>query len=197
MAEAPDQPGSGTSFVRDIVSDPNNVPEVILVYGYLGASSEADHERLYLSTDLANYVEIPSSAILHRLAAPQEQDPHGGVTLWVRKDAKLIYKMALAVQALAHYFTGQIQARAALASAPQPTPPAAAPDLGAGPPGPIALGNSPFIRSCIWCVRSVHFDCTLAAVDARQGAVAAIGNSQFIRSCVDTNCIRTHLICTM
>ena len=196
MAEAPGQPGSGTSFVGDIVSDPNNVPEIILVYGYLGASSEADHERLYLGIDLANYVEIPSNAILHRLSAPQEQDPHGGVTLWIKKDAKLIYKMALAAQALAHYFTGQIQAGAS-ASAPQPTPPAVAPGLGAGPQGPIALGNSPFIRSCVWCVRSVHFDCTLAAADARQGAGVAIGNSQFIRSCVDTNCIRTHLICTM
>ena len=119
MAQKPNQPGdeSGAQFVRQIVTDPNNVPDVTLIYGYLGASSEEDHERLYLSTDLANYVEIPKSAILHRAAASKEQDPHGGTTLWVKKDAALINKMAPAVQALAHYFAGAIQAGAGPAEA--------------------------------------------------------------------------------
>src|SRR4029453_9969983 len=100
-------------FVRDIVSDPKNVPDVMLLYGYLGASSEEGHERLYLTPDLAHYVEVPKSAILHRMPAPKEQDPHGGVTLWVNKGAALIYKMSPAGQALAHYFAGGIQAAAA------------------------------------------------------------------------------------
>src|SRR5262249_32734857 len=121
------QPGANAaSFVRDIVSDPNNVPDVMLLYGYLGASSEEDHERLYLSRDLTNYVEVPKAAILHQMAAPKEQDPHGAVTLWVRKEAALIYKRAPAAQALAHYFAGAIQAQAgggAAVGAPAPIPP--------------------------------------------------------------------------
>src|SRR5262249_29672471 len=100
-------------FVRDIVSDPKNVPDVMLLYGYLGASSEEGHERLYLSPDLTNYVEVPRDAVLHQMEAPKEQDPHGGVTLWVKKDAALIYKMAPAAQALANFFAGAIQAGAA------------------------------------------------------------------------------------
>jgi hypothetical protein len=114
MAQEPKHPAAArASFVRDIVSDPKNVPDVMLLYGYLGASSEENHERLYLSPDLTNYVEIPEAAIVHQMAAAKEQDPHGGVTLWVKKGAALVYRMAPAAEALAHYFAGAIQAGAA------------------------------------------------------------------------------------
>ena len=108
MAQAPKQAADRAAFVREIVSDPKAVPDVMLLYGYLGASSEEGHERLYLSPDLTNYVEVPTSAVLHQMPAPKEQDPHGGVTLWVKKDAALVYKMAPAAEALAHYFAGAI-----------------------------------------------------------------------------------------
>ena len=125
MARAPrDAAADRAAFVREIVSDPKAVPDVMLLYGYLGASSEEDHERLYLSPDLTNYVEIPTSAILHQVVAPKEQDPNGGATLWVKKDAALVYKMAPAADAVAHFFAGAIQAGAqAAAAAPIPTPP--------------------------------------------------------------------------
>ena len=111
MAQAPQQPrGNVATFVQQIVSDPKNVPDLMLLNGYLGASSEEGCERLYLSPDLSSYVEIPGTAILHRAALPTEQDSNGGVTLWVRKDAALQYKMAPAAQALANYFAGAIQA---------------------------------------------------------------------------------------
>lgn len=84
----------------------------MLLTGYLGASSEEDHERLYLGPDLSNYVEIPKAAILYQAPLPKEQDSHGGVTVWVKKDAALQYKMAPAAQALANYFAGAIQAGA-------------------------------------------------------------------------------------
>ena len=112
MAQAPQSPGGNDNFIRRIVTDPKNVPDVMLLTGYLGASSEEAHERLYLSADLTNYVEIPNTAILHQAPLPKEQDAHGGVTLWVRKDAALQYKMAPAAQALANYFAGAIQAGA-------------------------------------------------------------------------------------
>ena len=59
MAQAPRSPGGNDNFIRHIVTDPKNVPDVMLLTGYLGASSEEAHERLYLSPDLTNYVEIP------------------------------------------------------------------------------------------------------------------------------------------
>jgi hypothetical protein len=67
MPQAPRQTGEGAAdFIRHIVTDPKNVPDVTLLSGYLGASSEEAHERRYLSPDLTNYVEIPQAAILHR-----------------------------------------------------------------------------------------------------------------------------------
>jgi hypothetical protein len=107
MAQQPSEE-RGAEFVRRIVTDPKNVPDVMRLYGYPGASSEEGHERLYLSTDLATFVEIPRDAILHRTAVPADQDPNGAVTLWVRRDAALVYKAAPAAQALAQYFTGAI-----------------------------------------------------------------------------------------
>jgi hypothetical protein len=112
MAQAPQSPGGNDNFIRHIVTDPKNVPDVMLLTGYLGASSEEDHERLYRSLDLSNYVEIPKAAILHQVPLPKEQDAHGGVTVWVKNDAALQYKMAPAAQALANYFAGAIQAGA-------------------------------------------------------------------------------------
>jgi hypothetical protein len=48
MAQAPNQPaGGGADFVRQIVTDPKNVPDVMRLYGYPGGSSEEGHERLY------------------------------------------------------------------------------------------------------------------------------------------------------
>jgi hypothetical protein len=125
MAQAPRQTGGegAADFIRHVVTDPKNVPDVTLLRGYLGASSEDDHERLYLSPDLANYVEIPKAAILHQAPLPTEQDAHGGVTLWVKKDAALQYKMAPAAQALANYFAGAIQAGAQGAAPVAPQPP--------------------------------------------------------------------------
>ncbi len=113
MAQAPRSPDGNDNFIRHIVTDPKNVPDVMLLTGYLGASSEEAHERLYLSADLTNYVEIPNTAILHQAPLPKEQDAHGGVTLWVKKDAALQYKMAPAAQALANYFAGAISSRGA------------------------------------------------------------------------------------
>jgi hypothetical protein len=85
MAPAPDQPNAdGASFVREIVSDPKNVPDVILLYGYLGASSEEGHNRLYLSPDLANYVEIPKEAVLQKIAGIQPGWPEGARKLPLR-----------------------------------------------------------------------------------------------------------------
>jgi hypothetical protein len=132
-----------SDFVSSIVSDPRNVPDVMRLYGYPGASSEEDHERLYLNLDLTNYVEVPTKAILYRMT---DQDPQGAVCWWTKKDAALIYKMTPAAQALAHYFAGAIQAGMAGAAAP--------PVAGAAPPT-VFCQTPPVTFLCqrptVWC----------------------------------------------
>lgn len=139
--------GGGADFVKNIVKDPANVPDVTRLYGYAGASSEPGHERLYLNPDLSSYVEIPSDAILHRAAVPTSQDPRGAEELWVRQDADLKQKAAPAANALAHYFAGTLAGGAVaqpqaitLPVQCQPTIIAAChPTLGGCPPPPTNL----------------------------------------------------------
>jgi hypothetical protein len=121
--EGEERPGErGAEFVQQIVTDPRNVPDVMRLYGYSGASSEEHHERLYLNPDLSQYVEVPANAVLHRMVVPAEQDLYGAVVLWVRRDAALIYKSAPAAQALASYFAGAIAGAAAAGAGPGPQP---------------------------------------------------------------------------
>ena len=196
MARKPDRPDQtdeeGASFADRLVADPKNVPDLMLLYGYPGASSEDGHERLYLSPDLANYIEIPASAILHRLAAPKEQDPNGGTTLWVRKDAALIYKMAPAAQALAHFFAGAIQAQG-------PAPAMGAPALTLG--GPVCGVTLPHICQIATarCTRNTcGVACTAAGPCLTQ--VADCQTQAATCACTDfgcqtdvTPCINTHV----
>ena len=45
MAQAPQNPGGNGNFIRHIVSDPKNVPDVTLLTGYLGGAV-ATHARI-------------------------------------------------------------------------------------------------------------------------------------------------------
>ena len=48
------------AFVAQVVTDPNNRRIRLLLFGYLGASSEADHVRLYIDPQLSDWIDIPS-----------------------------------------------------------------------------------------------------------------------------------------
>ena len=50
-------------FVSKVVSDPKQPPNSLLLIGYLGASSEDNHIRLYFDAQLSDYIEIPQSAM--------------------------------------------------------------------------------------------------------------------------------------
>ena len=45
---------------------PTNPPNTVMLSGYVGASSEDGHTRLYFDMELSSYVDIPNDAILHR-----------------------------------------------------------------------------------------------------------------------------------
>jgi hypothetical protein len=82
-------PAGPADFIAKIVKDPKNPPETLLLTGYLGASSEDGHTRLYFDAGLANYVEIPSDAILN--TEPSGDDGLGASYVWIKRDAVLIY----------------------------------------------------------------------------------------------------------
>src|SRR5258708_11459290 len=77
-------------FVGALVKDPKDVTQVKVYIGWLGASAEENHTRLYLSVDLSSYLEIPTDAILHQENIPAGESALGGVYVWVKSDAEVI-----------------------------------------------------------------------------------------------------------
>lgn len=78
-------------FVAKLVKNPAEPPKTVLLNGYVGASSELGHTRLYLDLELNSYVEIPDDAILHM--EPRELSAeHGHVVIfmvWIKRDARI------------------------------------------------------------------------------------------------------------
>jgi hypothetical protein len=86
-SKKPNRPGD---FISKVVTDPANPPELMRLSGYRGASSEAGHTRLYANPELSVYWDIPEADVLHEQAVPPDTDPLGSVTLWVKRDSKIV-----------------------------------------------------------------------------------------------------------
>lgn len=95
-------------FVQRIVRDPKDPPQVTLLSGYLGSSSEKEHVRLYLDEELSRYVEIPENAIRYTQALPPEQSPLGGSLVWIDSGAEVLHGAAGSERRKATFLEGQI-----------------------------------------------------------------------------------------
>ncbi len=80
----------GANHVAQIVSDPANPPDTVLIAGYPGASPFEGYERLYFTPDLSNWVDIPKDDVLHQ--APVPGDSFGAVYVWIRKGSALLFR---------------------------------------------------------------------------------------------------------
>ena len=80
------------NFIAKIVKDPKQLPDALLLTGYLGASSENKHTRLYFNAQLSSYVEIPDDGILNTQDYPG--DALGSSFVWIKQDAVLIHGKA-------------------------------------------------------------------------------------------------------
>jgi len=109
-------------FVSKIVTDPKNPPNTILLRGFIGASSEEDYVRLYLDSELSDYMEIPEAAILYSQDVPKEKSPLGGSYLWIQRDASMIHGPVVAERPKASFLEGRIMTTQACATA-GPIPP--------------------------------------------------------------------------
>lgn len=96
------------NFVAKIVTDPKQVPDALLLKGFLGASSEEKHTRLYFDAQLSTYVEIPDDGILHTQDVSTEASPLGGTYVWINKDAVLVHGKASAERTRAKFLEGPI-----------------------------------------------------------------------------------------
>ena len=75
------------AFVKRIVGNAAAPPPLLLLRGYIGPSAQDERTRLYLSPDLAFWLDVPTDAIVHSQEIPPERDMFGATMLWVRQDA--------------------------------------------------------------------------------------------------------------
>jgi hypothetical protein len=138
MAEANKGPKQD-ELVAKLVKDAQAPPDVLLLSGFVGTSSEEGHTRLYFDPQLSDYVEIPNDAILHAQEVAKDQSPLGGTLLWIKKDAVLVHGKVGPNRPKAKFLEGRIQqeflkGRAAAAAQPQPIGGNPLTQLGAGCP---------------------------------------------------------------
>lgn len=106
-------------FVSKVVTDPKNPPNTLLLKGFIGASSEEGHIRLYLDDELSDYLEIPESAVLYSREIAKEKSPVGGSYIWIQRDATLIHGPVATERPKASFLEGRIMtAQASGASGP-------------------------------------------------------------------------------
>jgi hypothetical protein len=104
MSNSTDVDSSGNNHlqqdevVQALVSDPSNPPETKMLIGLVGESSQEGFSRLYLSTNLSDYVEISEDDVLWSKSLQTPENPLGGTAIWVRADANLTVTRRVAAE---------------------------------------------------------------------------------------------------
>lgn len=105
-------------FVSKLVTDPKNPPNTLLLKGFIGASSEEGYIRLYLDSELSDYVEIPEAAVLYSQEIAKDKSPIGGSYVWIQRDASLIHGPVVADRPKASFLEGRIMTTQACVAGP-------------------------------------------------------------------------------
>jgi len=85
-------------FVFQIVKDPLNPPETMLVMGYIGRAAAEGSIRLYLDPLLSAFVDVPEASILYSEPLPRAQAPFGGHYIWVLREPEFMRDLQEAYQ---------------------------------------------------------------------------------------------------
>jgi hypothetical protein len=101
------------NFTSKVVADPAKPQDTLLINGFLGASSEAGHTRIYTDPTLDNFVDVSNADIVHTEPVAKEQSPLGGHYIWVKKNAEIVSGMTGAEKTKAKFLEGPIAAQAA------------------------------------------------------------------------------------
>ena len=94
-------------FVQAVAGDGTSAPDVRVLTGWLGASGEEGHVRLYLDATLSAYVDIPRDAVLYSEEIPNSH-PAGQRSVWVKNDAEL-KEGGSAIARAAKFLFGQVR----------------------------------------------------------------------------------------
>ena len=105
MSESEDRPElSQDALVEALVPDPDHLPDVIMLQGFLGRGGAEGTWRLYFTQDLDDYVDIPADKIVHSRRLPEDR----GTMVWVPKGLVLEHKRIASEDVQAEFLAGPI-----------------------------------------------------------------------------------------
>lgn len=79
-------------FVSKIVTDPANPVGHTVLRGFIGASTDKDHVRVYADESLNSFIDIPQRAIVY--TKELSNSPLGGSTIWVKAGTEYVFGQA-------------------------------------------------------------------------------------------------------
>ena len=142
-------PAGAADFIAKIVKDPKDPPQTLMLTGFIGASSEEGHTRLYFDAHLSSYVEIPNDAILH--VEPAGTEGLGASHVWIKRDAMLVYGPAGSQRPKGTFLEGPIMQQHLGA--------AAAAAVGTNPRSDFVACNTPICPPSPHCPQSDFVAC--------------------------------------
>jgi hypothetical protein len=113
----PEQPAGSQRHLREdalvehLVPDPSQHQPAIQLTGFLGRSTEEGAWRLYLTSQLDEYVEFSEQDVLYTQSLSQERSPLGGTMIWFKPQTPLRHTRVLSRQVQADFLSGGITAR--------------------------------------------------------------------------------------
>jgi hypothetical protein len=126
-----------SKFIAEVIPNPSDPEDTVLLFGYIGASNKEDHSRVWTDLRLQNHIDVPDDDIIH--AEPvRRDDPLAGIYVWVKADAKVVHRKS---QVKVSFLEGNLQRRYGQSIGGDdtccPPPPSPGPDCpGGGSPYP-------------------------------------------------------------
>jgi hypothetical protein len=95
-------------FTENLVKDPDNPPNLIVLSGFVGRSTRKGYVRLYLTPELNDYIEIPEEKIHHQEQVQKVQNSLGGSQLWIERETTIVRKKVESRTMQADFLQGEI-----------------------------------------------------------------------------------------
>ncbi|MEU8007097.1 hypothetical protein AB0B66_38550 [Catellatospora sp. NPDC049111] len=99
-------------IAAELVSDPTNPPDVVVMRGFLGKSDRAGFSRLYADLNFSEFVEVADDDVVASRSLAGNQNPLGGTVLWVRRTATLLRATVCTAREHSAFLQGEITAKA-------------------------------------------------------------------------------------
>jgi hypothetical protein len=171
-------------FIAKAVPDPKNSGGTQLVSGFIGASPEPEHTRIYWDASLGTYVDVKTADILHSEPLPKEQSPLGGSYIWLKRDGQVSFGSAAGQSKKGKFFEGPLMAayggQFGAAAEAGMTP------MGGGAPWPYS--------NQMWCRQSALYPC--ASHPCSYLECSALCPPHTLAGCATTpNCVAASAVC--